>query len=78
MDETQTDVRSAQQAPGISAGTSDVGGRDALTGLLLPLLLSAALFELSRRLILNEARPEQRMLAPPLPPPRTALTLACA
>jgi hypothetical protein len=70
------DVRSAQQAPGISAGTSDVGGRDVVTGLLLPLFLAAALLEVSRPLLLHEPRPEQRMLAPPFPPPRIGLTLA--
>ena len=75
-DEAQTDVRSAQQAPGISAGSTDVGGRDAVTGLLVPLFLAAALLEVSRRLLLHEPRPEQRMLAPPSPPPRIALTLA--
>jgi len=69
------DVRSAEQAPGISAGTSDVGGRDVVTGLLLPLFLAAALLEVSRRLLLHEPRPEQRMLAPPFPPPRISLTL---
>jgi hypothetical protein len=70
------DVRSAQQAPGISAGSTDVGARDAVTGLLLPFLLAAALVEISRRLRLQELRPEQRTLAPPLPPPRIAATLA--
>jgi hypothetical protein len=70
------DLRAAHQAPGISAATSDVGGRDAVTGLLLPLLLSAALLEGSRRLLLHEREPEQRMLAPPLPPPRISVTLA--
>jgi hypothetical protein len=80
MDDPQADLsmelRVAQQAPGISAATSDVGGRDAVTGLLLPLLLSAALLALSRRLLLHEPEPEQRMLAPPFPPPRISLTLA--
>lgn len=70
------DVRADRRAPGISAGASDVGGRDAVTGLLLPLVLAATLLEVSRRLLLHEPRPEQRMLAPPLPPPRIALTLA--
>jgi hypothetical protein len=74
--DASTDLRAAQQAPGISAGTSDVGGRDAVTGLLLPLFLAAALLEASRRLRLHEPAPEQRMLAPPLPPPRISLTLA--
>ena len=70
------DLRSAQQAPGISAGSADVGGREALTGFLVPLLLAAALLERSRRLRLDALRPEQRILAPPLPPPRIALTFA--
>jgi hypothetical protein len=72
----QTDVRTVQQAPGISAGTADTGGHEVVTGLLLPLFLAAALLTASRRLPLHEARPKQRSLAPPLPPPRIALTLA--
>jgi hypothetical protein len=79
-DETQAtdeaDVRTVQQAPGISAGTADTRGHEVVTGLLLPLFLAAALLEASRRLLLHEPRPKQRMLAPPLPPPRIALTLA--
>lgn len=70
------DIRSAQQVPGISAGSTDMGGREALTGLLVPFLLAAAIVEISRRLRLVELQPEQRTLAPPLPPPRIALTLA--
>jgi hypothetical protein len=72
----RTDVRSVQQAPGISAGTADTGVHDVVTGMLLPIFLAAALLEGSRRLLLHEPRPEQRMVAPPLPPPRIALTLA--
>jgi hypothetical protein len=72
----QSDVRTAQQAPGLSAGTADTSGYEMVTGLLLPLSLAAALLEASRRLVLHELRPEQRTLAPPLPPPRIALTLA--
>ena len=36
----------------------------------------ASTAEIARRLRPNERRPEQRTLAPPLPPPRVALTLA--
>jgi hypothetical protein len=72
----QTDVRSVQQAPGLSAGTADTSGHEVVTGLLLPLFLAAALLEASRRLLLHEPLPKQRTLAPPLPPPRIALTLA--
>jgi hypothetical protein len=72
----QTDAVSVQQAPGISAGTADTGVHDVVTGMLLPLFLAAALLEASRRLLLHEPRPEQRMVTPPLPPPRIALTLA--
>jgi hypothetical protein len=72
----QNDVRTVQQAPGISAGSADTSGHEVVTGLLLPLFLAAALLEASRRLLLHEPRPKQRMLTPPLPPPRIALTLA--
>jgi len=71
-----TTLRTVEQAPGISAGASDAGPHDVLTGLLLPLFLAAALLELSRRLLLAELRPEQRALTPPSPPPRLGLTLA--
>jgi hypothetical protein len=69
-------VRTVEQSPGISAGSSDAGAHDVLTGLLLPLFLAGALLEVSRRLLQSAVRPEQRTLAPPSPPPRLALTLA--
>jgi len=73
-DESSADAqampRTVDQAPGISAGSSDNGTFDVVTGLLLPLFLSALLLERSRRLELSEPRPEQRSLAPPSPPPR--------
>src|SRR4051794_17634656 len=51
-----------EQTPGISAGTTDTAGNDVLSGLLLPLVLAAALLEASRQLILIEERPAQRAL----------------
>ena len=61
---------SADQAPGISASTSNSGAHDAIAGLLLPLVLAAILLEAARRVALTDTRPEQRALAPPSPPPR--------
>jgi len=74
--EDATTLRTVDQAPGISAGSADAGPHDVLTGLLLPLFLAAALLEVSRRLLLNDIPLEQRMPAPPSPPPRLGLTLA--
>jgi hypothetical protein len=65
-----TDVMMADQAPGISAPTSVLGAHDAVAGLLLPLLLAAIMLEASRRARIADPRPEQRALAPPIPPPR--------
>ena len=60
------------QAPGISAAASNNAAHDAIAGLLLPLLLAALMLEAARRIALTDLRPEQRALAPPLPPPRLA------
>ena len=58
------------QAPGISAAASSNAAHDAIAGLLLPLLLAALMLEATRRIPLTELHPEQRALAPPIPPPR--------
>jgi hypothetical protein len=65
-----------EQAPGISSGTADSTGHDVLSGIILPLVLAAVLLEASRRLIVADARTEQRTLAPPSPPPRLSPGLA--
>ena len=67
---------SVDQAPGISAAASSNGAHDAIAGLLLPLLLAALLLDAARRLALTDLRPEQRALAPPLPPPRLLPSVA--
>jgi hypothetical protein len=67
---------SVDPAPGISAAPSSSGAHDAIAGLLLPLLLAAMVLETTRRLALADARPEQRALAPPYPPPRLARSVA--
>lgn len=64
------------QAPGISAAPSSTATHDAIAGLLLPLLLAAMLLEVARRVALTDARPDQRALAPPIPPPRLLLSVA--
>jgi hypothetical protein len=64
------------QAPGISAGTSNSGAHDAIAGLLLPLVIAAALLDAARRIAAVEARPEQRAVAPPIPPPRLVSSVA--
>jgi hypothetical protein len=78
QDLSAADVRpgSYEQAPGISASASETSAHDAIAGLLLPLLLAAMLLESSRRLWWAEPRPEQRALAPPIPPPRLVLSVA--
>jgi hypothetical protein len=70
------DLRSVNQAPGISAASSASGAHDAIAGLLLPLVLAAALLDAARRIALTDARPEQRSLAPPSPPPRLVPAVA--
>lgn len=75
-DEQQTGSLGVDQAPVISAGASNASPNDVLSGLVLPLFLSLALFEIWRRLIPTELRPDQHEPAPPSPPPRLALTLA--
>jgi hypothetical protein len=74
--ESQQATQAVEQAPGISAGTADTLAYDALSGVILPLFLAAALLEASRRIVLTERRPEQRASAPPSPPPRRSLVLA--
>jgi hypothetical protein len=69
-------AKTVDQAPGISAGTSEAGARDALAGMLLPLLLAAAAIELTRRRPSTERAPAQRALAPPTPPPRPSASVA--
>jgi hypothetical protein len=64
------------QAPGISAPPVAGSFLDAISGLLLPTLLAAMLLAASRRIVTAEARPEQRALAPPIPPPRQLLAVA--
>jgi hypothetical protein len=64
------------QAPGISASASTDGAHDTIAGLLLPLSLAVILLGMSRRKALVELRPEQRALAPPIPPPRLLLSVA--
>jgi hypothetical protein len=67
---------SAVEAPAMSALTSDTGARDAVAGLLLPLLLAAMLVEISRRQPRVEPRPDERAVAPPTPPPRLLPSVA--
>ena len=69
-------VVGVEQAPGISAGSTDSSAHDVLSGMALPLLLAAVLLAAAPRLTMPEARPEQRTLAPPSPPPRLSLKLA--
>jgi hypothetical protein len=71
-----TDVMTADQAPGISAPTSVLGAHDALAGLLLPVVLAASVLGVSRRARIADLQPEQRALAPPIPPPRLVLLVA--
>jgi hypothetical protein len=59
----------ADQAPGISAQATGTGAFDAYAGLLLPLVLAALLLESFRRVKPADSIPEQRSLAPPIPPP---------
>jgi hypothetical protein len=61
---------STELAPGISAQTTGTGAFDAAAGLLLPLMLAALLLESFRRVKPADSIPEQRSLAPPIPPPR--------
>jgi hypothetical protein len=72
-DEDDSSVRTVDQAPGISAGASDSGLHDVVTGLLLPLFLSAALLEFGRRLTHVDLSPAQQFVQPPSPPPRASL-----
>jgi hypothetical protein len=72
-DDEDSSARAVDQAPGISAGTSDGGLHDVVTGLLLPLFLSAALLEFGRRLIQFDVSPAQQFVQPPSPPPRPLL-----
>ncbi|MFN8635638.1 MAG: hypothetical protein U0893_17460 [Chloroflexota bacterium] len=69
-------VSQVEQSPGISAGTSDAGGRDVVAGIVLPLSLAGLLLEIARRRLRVDLPPERRTLAPPLPPPRNALSVA--
>ncbi len=69
-------MASVDQAPGISAAASSNGAHDAIAGLLLPLVLAASLLEAARRILLTDARPAQRALAPPSPPPRLVPSVA--
>jgi hypothetical protein len=69
-------ARAIDQAHGISAATASSGAHDAVAGLLLPLLLAAVLLKATRRPSLDDLSPEQRALAPPIPPPRLAPTVA--
>ena len=68
--------QSVDEAPGISAAAANNGAHDAIAGLLLPLLLAALLLDMARRVALVDVRPEQRALAPPLPPPRLVPSVA--
>jgi hypothetical protein len=65
-------------APGISAAGVGVSSYDAAAGLLVPLLPSAMTPAGSRYVSAPEARPDQRALAPPIPPPRLAVSVARA
>jgi hypothetical protein len=80
IDETTGDAlvtgTSMSQAPAISASASTDVTHDSIAGLLLPLSLAAMLLGLSSRRALFEPRPEQRALAPPIPPPRVILLVA--
>ena len=67
---------SVDEAPGLSAATSNAGPHDAIAGLLLPLVLAAALLDAARRISLTDLQPEQRALAPPIPPPRVIPAVA--
>jgi hypothetical protein len=62
-----------EQKPGISGPTADPGGRDAVAGIVLPLLLAGLVIEIARRRTPADLLPEQRTLAPPFPPPRLSL-----
>jgi hypothetical protein len=62
-----------EQKPGISAPSADSGGRDAVAGIVLPLLLASLAIEAGRRRLLPDLMPEQRAFTPPLPPPRLPL-----
>jgi hypothetical protein len=64
-----------EQKPGISAPSADSGGRDAVAGIVLPLLLAGLAIEAGRRYLLSDLIPEQRAFAPPLPPPRLPLVV---
>jgi hypothetical protein len=75
-DGTSADVMMADQAPGISAPTSVLVPHDALVGLLLPHFLAAILLGARRRARIADLQPEQRALAPPIPPPRLVLLVA--
>jgi hypothetical protein len=66
------------EAPGISASATGAETHHAFAGLLLPLLLAAMLLEASRRIALADSQPEQRALAPPIPPPRLLPSIAWA
>jgi hypothetical protein len=67
---------SVEQAPGISAQAAGPGTFDAYAGLLLPLVLAALVLEISQRVRSASSIPEQRSLAPPIPPPRLFPSIA--
>jgi len=69
----QAVARTVEQAPGISAGTSDSGALDLIPGLLLPVLSLTALLGFSIRLGQVELWPGQQFVRPPSPPPRRPL-----
>jgi hypothetical protein len=64
------------QAPGISAQSSDSGARDVIAGMLLPLQVAAMLVEVGRRRFLLEPQPDDRATSPPTPPPRLVPAVA--
>ena len=70
------EVATYDSAPGVSAPLSDAPARDVMSGMLLPLILSAMLLEMARPRPLAAPAPAERSVSPLTPPPR--LTLARA
>lgn len=53
-------VSQVEQAPGISAGSSESGGRDVVAGIVLPLVLAGLSVEIARRRLTADLSPQQR------------------
>ena len=69
------DPASSEVAPGWSVPLASSGAREAAAGVVLPFVLAATLFDVSRRRQLFEPSLVGRLVSPPTPPPRVLTSI---